>query len=90
MVWGDIDECLEIDGDFVKIECIHILPELFLDKNIGLSWYNFETYEDNTCGEIKTKRERVPFINDSYQDGDCMKNEFEFLVDENEEIGKYV
>ena len=59
------------------MECISKLPDVFISKEIGNSYYTFETFEDNQCGEIKTKREQVPFINEKYQDGDCIKNKFE-------------
>ena len=54
------------ESEYYKIECISKLPALFKSKYIGLSIYTFETFEDNQCGEIKTKREPVPFINDNY------------------------
>ena len=70
------------EGDYFKQECVSKLPRIFKSYYIGLSIYTFETFEDNICGEIKTKREPVPFINENYKDGTCIKTDF--LVNEGE------
>ena len=53
------------------------MPVAFEDKNLGLSRYVYETYEDSYCSEIKAKKEPIAFIEyDVYIDGQCIKDEF--------------
>ena len=47
-------------------DCVKNLPDAFNNKFIGHSWYTFESFEDDQCGEIKTKKEQVPFIQVKY------------------------
>ena len=56
------------------MECILRIPIDFEDKYIGRSKFYFETFENKECGEIKTKKEYVDFINSKYIDGECIKD----------------
>ena len=61
---------------YLKRDCVKREPNEFKDKNIGKSWYFYETYENYECTEIRTKKERVEFIDKDYVDGQCIKDDF--------------
>ena len=48
--------CEDYEGEYYKIDCVSKLPDVFKNKYIGHSWYTFETFEDDQCGEISDKK----------------------------------
>ena len=68
-------DCMKSEkGNFYyKYNCIVQLPYLIREKYIGKSKYYKEFFEDNSCSQIKSKREPVGIIDKNYVDGQCLK-----------------
>ena len=49
------------------------MPKNFKELFNGKSNYFKTNYRDNVCNELKTKKEKVDFIEDGYIDGNCIK-----------------